>query len=277
SIYFDNSGEPGSLVGSSFTVDDALIQPFTWFQALNTEQIDLVASNDYYVAIDLNNSGDSWSLLAENNSASSNSLVYASSAWFTQSFDFKLRPVMMQITGLNYLPVQFLNFDAKVSPNNAENVVLTWSTALEQDNSHFIVQRIIGNASDYKWENIGLVQGAGNSIKIENYSFNDFLNINGTVYYRLKQVDYNGEYNFSPTVAVNLSSLKRSNSLAFWPNPTSGNILYFKMKGDYTFYDQLGQIQLILRNSNQVDISELSAGVYVLRSSLGQMGKLIIK
>ena len=277
SIYDDNSGEPGSLVGSSFTIDDALIQPFTWFQALNTGQIDLIANNDYYVVIDLNNSGDSWSLLAENNSASSNSLVYALSAWFTQSFDFKLRPVMMQITGVNYLPVQFLNFDAKVSPNNAENVVLTWSTALEENNSHFIVQRLIGNDSENKWENIGLVQGAGNSIKIENYSFNDFLSINGTVYYRLKQVDYNGEYNFSETVAVSLNSLKLSNSFTFWPNPASGNSLHFNVNGDYTFYDQFGKVQLMVHNTNKVDISELSPGVYAVTNDVGHKGKLIIK
>lgn len=277
SIYDDNSGEPGSLVGSSFTMDDALIQPFTWFQALNSGQIDLIASNDYYVVIDLSNSGDSWSLLAENNSASSNSLVYSSSTWTAQSFDFKLRPVMLQMTGVNYLPVQLLSFDAKVSPNNAENVVLTWSTALEENNSHFIIQRSVGFVDESRWENIGLVQGTGNSMNITDYQFIDNVNVNELIYYRLKQVDYDGDYTYSQIVSIDLSEPNSIEMFNFWPNPAEGGLLNFNVRDDYAFINSFGQVQLEVSKSDEADISKLKAGVYLVRNSKGVSSRLIIK
>lgn len=85
------------------------------------------------------------------------------------------------------LPVELTEFTSQCNGNNVE---IRWSTATEQNNSHFVVQRSDDGAA---FRNIGMVQGNGTSTQMNSYSFVDTEPTTGTTFYRLQQVDYNGQ------------------------------------------------------------------------------------
>jgi len=98
------------------------------------------------------------------------------------------------------LPVELLYFSAKMKNRN---VFLDWSTASEINNSFFEVQRSDDNE---RFEVIEVVNGAGNSTSVLSYKSIDEKPYEGISYYRLRQVDYDGKYSYSETVAVMLGS-----------------------------------------------------------------------
>jgi hypothetical protein len=102
------------------------------------------------------------------------------------------------------LPVTWLSLDAKWA--NAGEVELHWSTASENNNSLFEIQRNIGQE---QFEPIGEVPGKGNVSQISHYYFHDPLFQNkiedaNVVEYRVRQIDYDGKDSYSPVVALHL-------------------------------------------------------------------------
>ena len=98
------------------------------------------------------------------------------------------------------LPVELISFDGAATDNGIE---LSWATASEQDNSHFEVER---SADGKAFEQVGKVDGHGNSSTKISYSYTDFAPLSGLSYYRLKQVDFNGQYEYSNLVAVSVEA-----------------------------------------------------------------------
>lgn len=92
------------------------------------------------------------------------------------------------------LPVTYTDFYAET---RNEYIKLLWSTATEKSNDRFIVQHS-RNGTD--WENAGIVPGNGDSNELIDYSFEDHYPLSGLNYYRLIQVDYNGERNVSKII-----------------------------------------------------------------------------
>ena len=92
---------------------------------------------------------------------------------------------------LNPLPVELIHF---ATSKDEEGVLLEWTTAAEINNSHFEIEISYDGVS---WTSIGIVQGSGNSATTINYSFVNNQEEVGVQYYRLKQVDFNGDYAFS--------------------------------------------------------------------------------
>jgi hypothetical protein len=89
-------------------------------------------------------------------------------------------------TLLNPLPVELTKFTVQSYKNGA---LLSWTTNSEINNSHFEIET---SYDGINWENIGIVQGAGNSFEINNYQFIDNKIGSGIQYYRLKQLDFDG-------------------------------------------------------------------------------------
>lgn len=115
------------------------------------------------------------------------------------------------------LPVQL----TKLIANKAgEDVIVNWSTASEFNNSHFEVERSF-NGADF--ELAGKVDGVGFTNSESNYNFVDekaALNPTAQViYYRLKQVDFDGKHTFYGPVAVNISKLVANVNVSVYPNP----------------------------------------------------------
>lgn len=113
------------------------------------------------------------------------------------------------------LPIELLGLDAQAQ---GRLVRVAWSTATERNNERFEVER---SADASTFMTIGGVPGAGNSTSMLYYSWEDEAPLNGTSYYRLRQVDHDGKYSLSPTVVV----LRNYNGApAIYPNPVEDHV-----------------------------------------------------
>jgi len=120
-------------------------------------------------------------------------------------------------TTANPLPVEFISFNAEYVN---EKVLLTWTTASELNNDYFEVQRSTDGVS---FEKIGKVKGVGNSNTLVDYEFADRKPLSGLAYYRLRQVDFDGQFDFSNIVSVIVPVTERDFQAYFIPNPTTGD------------------------------------------------------
>jgi uncharacterized protein YdhG (YjbR/CyaY superfamily) len=94
------------------------------------------------------------------------------------------------------LPVKFSSFYANRS---GQNILLSWTTEIESDNSHFNIQRSVDGIN---WSGIAIMMGNGNTSTTKSYSYTD-KNVQGAViYYRLHQVDANGNATYSSVRVV---------------------------------------------------------------------------
>jgi hypothetical protein len=114
------------------------------------------------------------------------------------------------------LPVSIFNFGGAIKNYEA---YLNWSTAMETNNKGFYVER---SKDGREFTDIGFVAGAGNSTQVKNYSFTDGglkdINVN-TTYYRLKQVDIDGQFHYSGVLALNMQNV--TSKLRLYPNPAN--------------------------------------------------------
>ncbi|MFN0213399.1 MAG: T9SS type A sorting domain-containing protein [Saprospiraceae bacterium] len=176
-----------------------------------------------------------------------------------------------QFNGAVSLPIELESFVA----NGEKNFVfLSFSTATEIDNSHFSIQRS-HNGRDYT--EIGQVKGAGTSYEPQDYTFTDEHPLQGKNYYRLKQVDFDGKYTFSPVVTATFGK-SRIMTLAPLPATEILNIQLgnpSKDDGVWQVYDMNGRLLLTgempAESTEQpIQIGELPTGAYVLRLTIGQ-------
>jgi hypothetical protein len=117
------------------------------------------------------------------------------------------------------LPVEMTYFNAEAVENDA---VLTWETASEINNDYFSVQRST-NALD--WNEIGLVDGYGNSTEVHEYAYIDGNLSTGRYYYRLQQHDFDGSYEYSDVKYVEIYGGRNTvvSPISYYPVPTHVN------------------------------------------------------
>lgn len=123
---------------------------------------------------------------------------------------------------INPLPVEMLYFTGNFSE---EAVLLKWATASELNNSHFEIERSV---DDFDFHKIGEVAGTGNSTTRIEYSFDDTAipPIYNRLYYRIKQVDFDGQYEYFEIIAVYNETLEPV-ELKTWPNPFNEQLTLF--------------------------------------------------
>lgn len=119
--------------------------------------------------------------------------------------------------GCIILPIELLVFDAVYLDGT---VRLNWTTATEQNNSYFNLEKTLDGINFSSFATIPGVIG-GNSTSSLNYTSYDRNPESGLVYYRLKQTDINGEYKYSNIVAINIEEAQFDEQLYVHPNPTS--------------------------------------------------------
>jgi hypothetical protein len=152
------------------------------------------------------------------------------------------------------VPVELSNFSLSVNRNNVE---LTWETSSETNNHGFIIERRrVNSNSDSKWMEIGFVQGKGTSTEINKYRFVDSPTLNGVYNYRLKQVDFNGSFEYSKEVEVSVMVIEDFALMQNYPNPFNPStvIKYQVAEGSHTtlkVYDVLGREVTTLVNEEQ--------------------------
>ena len=146
----------------------------------------------------------------------------------------------MLITYNNVVPVELVSFSASVT---GSSVNLNWVTATELNNSGFEIQR---KSVDNDWQKIGFVEGNGTSTERHTYSYSDNFSGQGTVSYRLKQIDFDGTVSYSKVVNVDFNSPSDFNLNQNYPNPfnPSTTISFSIPKAtnvSLTIFNQIGQ------------------------------------
>lgn len=188
------------------------------------------------------------------------------------------------------VPVELVDFSGEAK---GDEVILRWSTATEVNNYGFGIQRRIGSyvGENSFWENIDFVPGHGNSNSPKYYSYTDHPRGGENFYYRLKQIDFDGSFEYSDPVNVtivlpNLVTLQQN-----YPNPcqTGGQgfnpetTIKFSIPGgvetglgvslrmvSLKVYDILGREVAALVNENKspgnyevkFDVRDLTCGIY---------------
>ena len=137
------------------------------------------------------------------------------------------------------LPVELVDFKATVKEGL---VVLDWQTASEQSNDRFEVERI---NKDGEFETIGTVKGFGDSNELLSYQFIDKQPFKGINYYRLRQVDYDGQFEYSGIVVANNDSYYQGMKVEVYPNPIVGPEINVRVQTG----DELSALQFVLMDA----------------------------
>ena len=183
------------------------------------------------------------------------------------------------------LPVMLLSFNAIVDKNNAR---LNWTTENELNNSGFDIERRIVKQGAV-WQKITFIQGNGTTNEQKVYSYYDKKLQTGKYEYRLKQIDYNSNFEyFNLENTVEISSPKDFKLSQNYPNPSNP-----KSKIDYEIpvtgkvtmkiYDLLGREVVTLINevkeagyyTAEFDGTNFSSGVYIYRIASGNITKVM--
>lgn len=183
--------------------------------------------------------------------------------------------------GSNTLPIELSSFGAK--PDNGF-INITWSTLSETNNDFFTVEK---SKDAINFEPVVLVNGAGNSNELLQYSAKDYEPFQGILYYRLKQTDFDGTFTFSDIVPVFISN-DQLFSLFIYPNPANDiiniNLSNIIQKGNLVIYNQYGasvfQENFSSKNELKIDVSCFSKGIYFMKISNGDKafsGKFIVQ
>lgn len=167
------------------------------------------------------------------------------------------------------LPVELTSFDVEKSD---ETSFVSWSTATEVNNDYFNIER---SKDGVHFETIGTVQGNGTTADRKTYSFEDENPMGGVNYYRLKQVDYDGAYEYSDIKNVRFDSRMSTNvTMGLYPNPANDYVsieldgIQLDSKTMVRVFDKIGKLVLVqdVDASNQLNISELADGMYMIQA-----------
>lgn len=169
----------------------------------------------------------------------------------------------------NVTPVELISFSAELLEGE---IVLKWETASEINNSGFEIQKKNNNNN---WEKVAFVEGKGTTSNNSNYIYKDRNYDRNQIFYRLKQIDYNGSFKYSEVVEAGLNDISGYKLYQNYPNPfnpsttiefylpTSGNV---KLK---VFNATGSEINIPINSfmksgdhSVSFNASDLSSGIY---------------
>ena len=174
------------------------------------------------------------------------------------------------------VPVELVSFTSSISKNT---VILKWTTATEINNSGFEIERSDDNISFNK---IGFVHGFGTTTEKQNYAYSDQPDKAGTFYYRLKQIDIGGGYEYSDIIEADMPVPTKYSLQQNFPNPfnPTTEIQYsISQRSNVVLkvYDVLGNEVTTLVNevkeqgvyTIKFNASNLSSGIYFYRIEAG--------
>jgi hypothetical protein len=239
----------------------------------------LIANTGTYWIEIYNNSVESGNFFWETGNLDvTHGIVGSGWAQATPAVTWNLDPatdLSIQLNGDDNIPVELVSFQA--TANNSE-VSLNWETATETNNKGFSIERSSG--SDFA--TIGFVQGFGTTTQSRQYTFTDKGVMSGKYTYRLKQVDFNGTFQYSNGVDVEVLAAAEFALAQNYPNPfnPTTTIRYginTKSNVKITVLNSIGEEVALLLNEekeagyHQVEFNavNLSSGVYFYRIQAG--------
>jgi len=160
------------------------------------------------------------------------------------------------------LPVELLSF--QVSEEDKQ-VLLTWSTGSEKNNEGF---EILHSTNAVDWEYIDFVNGKGDAYFTNDYNFVHQNPIQGVNYYRLKQLDFNGDFSYSKTLSQKIE--QDDIAIHTYPNPVQTYLQVEAPEGEFIVSivntQGVNVQQLALQDQHtSIDFSSLSSGIYFLQ------------
>ena len=188
-------------------------------------------------------------------------------------------------TELIAAPVELLSFEIQAGGSVAE---LSWMTASESNNSHFIIER---SENGEEFEEVALIPGAGTTQEVQEYEYRDEQAGVGKKYYRLKQVDFNGDFEYFSIREVDLKAVLEAKILAAYPNPADdrynlelflpkserSSIIISNLQGHPVYQAKLTRVQEGY-NACHLDVSDWLPGLYVYKIQVGEhqvQGKIV--
>ncbi|HRP89428.1 MAG TPA: T9SS type A sorting domain-containing protein [Edaphocola sp.] len=158
-------------------------------------------------------------------------------------------------------PVKLINFSTKKENDNS---LLLWATASEQNNKGFEIERSLDGRN---WTRIGFVSSLAencNSRTKLDYTYTDNIPSNGKNYYRLKQTDFDGRFEYSP---VRMVSFNKESNISIYPNPANDHIIISGLEGNENIkvYNVSGRLIHQIKAENAIvaiALDNLSEGVY---------------
>jgi hypothetical protein len=176
---------------------------------------------------------------------------------------------MVSIT--NALPIELNSFIVKATP---KDVNVNWQTATEKNNDYFAIER---SSDGRTFAPIGEVKGAGTTLTPQNYTYTDEKPLRGINFYRLKQVDFDGQFSYSPVVSVVFGKV---GNVVLYPTPTKSTMNVrleeaFQTEASWQVIDLVGRVITAgifpaEQTDMQIPVGTLSEGNYVLRITAGQ-------
>ena len=185
----------------------------------------------------------------------------------TTTFSDAGRAEVWRLSTPSVLPVALESFAASAKTDHGETYVdLDWATASERNSSHFVVER---SADAEFWESIGAVSATGDSDEGVAYGFADRRPLPGVSYYRLRQVDLDGEEALSSVVHVDVGS--GASAFVLSPNPARGSFTVTGIDAGaevgVTVTDVTGRVVRSARltaGRARITLEGLSAGTYAV-------------
>jgi len=189
------------------------------------------------------------------------------------------------------IPVELTSFTAELDGNTVQ---LNWSTSTEKNNLGFEIERsvISNDVRNLIWMKIGFVDGKGTTTEPQNYYFNHKELKTGAYLYRLKQIDFNGTFQYSKEVKVEIISpnefvLEQNYPNPFnpstkisWQSPVSGHqtLKIFDVLGNevatlFDEYREAGRYEVEF-NVAQVSRPEISSGLYMYKLTVGNFSAI---
>ncbi len=174
------------------------------------------------------------------------------------------------------LPVEMLEYSAQLENNST---TITWATATELNNDFFTIER----SNDLEnWTVIGTVYGAGNSNYRNDYEFVDYTAVNGTVYYRISQTDFDGTTEVFNPFSVNANN--EMNGLEIVSTYNNGNQMRVEFTSEssepvnITIFSMSGVVlaeTTVIPNPgfNSVNLNVNASGIGIMK--LGQRGEFL--
>ncbi len=180
------------------------------------------------------------------------------------------------ISDTTIVPVELISFSASIV---SKTVTLYWSTATELNNHGFEIQRSNDGTEFYS---VGFVNGRGTTTRQQNYSYSDKNVFDGKYYYRLKQVDFNGSYEYSGIVEVEFRAfdsylLEQNYPNPFNPTTTIGFGLQEKSNVKITIINGIGEEVAVVLNKEiesgyhhvEFNAANLTSGIYFYQLKAG--------
>jgi len=281
--YIGSSSSPTFIAGINFAnsgwITSGTISSNTSYAPGTSSDVELSTKDNYYF------SGN-----VDGDKATTQAALKELSNWTGDNSRIGYMDLTSNI-GNSLLPVELTTFSASIANSNVE---LKWQTATEVNNYGFEIQRQYSDAStslsmtvipsgDEGWEKVGFVKGHGNSNSPKEYSFIDKTAENsGKYFYRLKQVDVDGQFEYSPEIEVTFGAPAKFELSQNYPNPfnPTTNIRFTLPEAGnvkLAVYNLLGQKIADLVNQNMeagfhnitFDGSNLTSGIYIYRLEAG--------